>query len=171
MPISVVGTSGMPSGSVLQVVQTNFNGTTSITGTTFQEITDLAVTITPTSANSKILWSCSIAQGESTDSFPAYKLLRDSTELNVATAIGSGQSCTFAGVVTQANSRDQYLLSQLSYEYLDSPSTTSAITYKVQVRPFGTASGRTVYINRSETIGDANQLTATSIVTAMEIAG
>ena len=156
-------------GHVVQVVQTNYTGTSSFSGTSFTEITGLAVTITPKFASSKILWSCSISQGETSDTFPAYRLLRDSTALNVASAISPGTGCTFAGVRTQANSRDQYLISQLGYQYLDSPNTTSAITYKVQVRPMGTTS-KTVYINRSETIGDSNQLTATSTVTVMEIA-
>lgn len=163
------GNTLMP-GHVVQVLQTNYTGTTSISGTTFQEITDLAITITPKFANSKILWSCSIAQGESSDCFPAYKLLRDSTALNVAASIGPGQAATFAGTRTQASTRDQYLLSQLSYQYLDSPATTSAITYKVQARPMGATSGRTIYINRSQTISDPNQYTATSTVTVMEIA-
>ena len=156
---------------VVQVVQTNFNtSTTSVTGTSFAEITGLNVSITPKFATSKILWQCSIAQGENQDCFPAYKLLRDSTALNVPSVVGSGQAATFAGVHTGNDARDQYLFSQVCYQFLDSPNTTSQITYKVQVRPFGVTSGRTVFINRSQTIGDANQFTATSTVTVMEIA-
>ena len=164
-----LGSRVMAAGHVVQVLQTNYTGTTSVTGTSFTELTDLAITITPTSSSSKILWSCSIAQGEGSDAFPAYRLLRDTTVLNLPSTIGSGTAVTFAGVRTQASSRDQYLISQLSYQYLDSPNTTSAVTYKVQVRPMSTDS-RTFYLNRSQTIGDANQLTATSTITVMEIA-
>ena len=170
LTIDSSGNVNMP-GSVIQVVQTNFTAsTTSVTGTTFTEITGLNVSITPKFATSKILWQCSIAQGENQDCFPAYKLFRDSTALNVPSAVGSGQAATFAGVRTGNDARDIYLFSQLSYQFLDSPNTTSQITYKVQVRPMGVASGRTVYINRSNTIGDANQFTATSTTTVMEIA-
>lgn len=175
MALSKIDTAGLVAnlgipGHVVQVLQTNATGTSSFTGTSFSEITDLAITITPKFASSKILWSCSIAQGESSDTFAAYKLLRDSTALNVPASISPGQAATFGGTRTQASTRDQYLLSQLSYQYLDSPATTSAITYKVQVRPMGATSGRTVYINRSEAMSDPNQYTATSTVTVMEIA-
>ena len=96
--------------------------------------------------------------------------MRDSTALNVPSAVGVGQAATFAGVHTGNDSRDQYLFHQVNYQFLDSPNTTSQITYKVQVRPMGVTSGRTVFINRSQTIGDGNQFTATSTATVMEIA-
>jgi len=169
---TTTGTVAMPAGAVLQVVQTNFTAsTTSISGTSFTEITGLNVSITPKFSSSKILWQCSIAQGENEDTFPAYKLFRDSTALNVPSAVSPGGAATFAGVHTGNDSRDQYLLHQVNYQFLDSPNTTSQITYKVQVRPFSVSSGHTVYINRSQTIGDGNQFTSTSTVTVMEIAG
>jgi len=63
----------------------------------------------------------------------------------------------------------QYRLEQVSLMFLDSPSTTSATTYKVQIINVG---GRTNYINRNHHNGDtaATPRTASSI-TLMEIAG
>ena len=168
---TTAGTVAMPAGAVLQVVQTNFTAsTTSVSGTVYTEITGLNVSITPKFSTSKILWQCSIAQGENQDAFPGYRLFRDSTVLNLPSAVGSGTATTFAGVHTGNDARDQYLLHQVNYQFLDSPNTTSQITYKVQVRPMGTVS-RVVYINRSQTVGDANQFTSTSTATVMEIAG
>ena len=69
-----------------------------------------------------------------------------------------------------SSSNAQYQLDSLGYNYLDSPATTSATTYKVQVSPMRTTN-RVFYLNRQYTIGDANQMVATSTITLMEIAG
>ena len=51
----------------------------------------------------------------------------------------------------------------------DSPSTTSATTYKVQISPMRTSS-KTATVNRAHTRGDDNQLNTASTITLMEIA-
>ena len=57
----------------------------------------------------------------------------------------------------------------VTQEFLDSPSTTSATTYKVQIINVG---GRTNYINRNHHNGDTNATPRTaSSITLMEIAG
>lgn len=56
----------------------------------------------------------------------------------------------------------------LSAEYLDSPSTTSATTYKIQYR----VAGGTSYLNRAVADTDASYAPRTvSTITVMEIAG
>ncbi len=165
-----VNTALAGSGGVLQVVQTVKSDTFSTSGTSFVEITGLTVSITPTSASSKILVSVTLLGGEISDTFPAMRLLRNGTAVVLGTSIPPGQQATFGYVNTGADARDQYLLTTAAYEYLDSPATTSAVTYSIQVRPMGSVS-RTFYLNRPQTIGDVNQFTATSTITAMEIAG
>ena len=56
-------------------------------------------------------------------------------------------------------------------DFLDSPNTTSATTYKVTARGWNTQAGN-FYINRSEQDSDtANFVRGISTITAMEIAG
>jgi hypothetical protein len=108
----------LPTGSVLQVVTgTTTTTMTSASGT--QVDTGLTVTITPTSATSKILvlTSCRIFAQPGT---PATVILvRNSTSLQQRARYGLTDA---AG----AGSGDQF-----STAYLDSPATTSATTYKV----------------------------------------
>jgi len=55
------------------------------------------------------------------------------------------------------------------YQILDSPATTSAVTYKLQVSSWA---GRNFYINRSEQdSGAAWTHGASSSMTAMEVSG
>lgn len=158
-------------GTVLQVVQTVKRDTWSYTATnSWGYISGLSATITPKSTNSKILITVSIHQGESSDAFPFYMLTRDQADIDISDYVSPGRRSMFTGVRTQASPRDQYLFSPVNFTYLDSPSSTSALTYEVKVNPMATTS-RTVYINRSQTIGDANQGTAISTYTLMEIAG
>ena len=159
----------VPAGSVIQVVQTNFTAATSFSGTTFQTITGLTTAITPISTSSKILIMVNISQGETQDTFPAYLIKRNGTTVSIADD-GTQTECTFAGVNTGANTRDQYLISPINFQFLDSPNTASAISYTIEVSPMRNVS-RVVFINRSESLGDANQLRATSTLILMEIAG
>ena len=53
---------------------------------------------------------------------------------------------------------------------LDSPNTTSATTYKVQISPKRTGT-ETATVNRSNNLGDDNQYRTASTITLMEIAG
>ena len=63
----------------------------------------------------------------------------------------------------------QYYLQQVSLNYLDSPSTTSATTYKVQISPMRTST-KIATVNRAYSRGDDNQLNTASTITLMEIA-
>ena len=111
----------------------------------------------------------SLAQGEGGDAFPLYKLNRNGTTVVLGDAISPGTQSTFSFVNTGADARDQYLCTQVNYTYLDSPATTSTLTYQISVSPMRTQA-RLYFLNRPQTIGDANQNTSTSTITAMEIA-
>lgn len=156
-------------GHVIQVIQTVLTGTSTISGTTFVDVPDYSVIITPKLSSSKIMVEVCLHVGEGQDAFPIFKMYRSGTELQSATAISPGQSGMFGKTTTGADARDQYLLEPVNFKYLDSPNTTSAITYTLKCRPMGVSS-RTVYFNRSQTIGDANQYNVISTFTATEIA-
>ena len=67
---------------------------------------------------------------------------------------------------------EAYSMHNNAFNYLDSPSTTSATTYKVQM--ITETSGHTAYVNRTGSDLDENQpysVRTSSTITAIEIAG
>ena len=145
----------IPTGKVLQVVQANKSDMASSTSQTFADISGLSVNITPSSSSNKIL--ISFFANVSTNNHDAHiQLLRDSTAI-----VGTGASTTNATVNARTYQGD--IINTMGTMYLDSPSTTSAITYKLQWR---LNVAQTVYLNRR--MGDTAYSTISNI-TAMEI--
>jgi hypothetical protein len=94
-------------------------------------------------------------------------ILRDSTELNIADAAGSRMRAA-SNIQYQYSS---YITDSFPMTYLDSPSSTSAITYKVAYKSRGYL-GQSIYINRGSTDTDAAYYgRSSSTITVMEIAG
>jgi hypothetical protein len=103
---------------------------------TFVDVTGLSVTITPSSDTSKILvlYSVNIGTGATDDAFTVIQLVRDATVVNAGldgTALFWGHN---RSAITAAGN------------FVDSPATASAVTYKVQVKKVGTT---TAYVNRN----------------------
>jgi hypothetical protein len=157
-------------GNVLQIVQSVKSDTFSTTSASFVEITGYNVTITPASSSNKVMVDVCLHVGESQDAFPVFRMYRNGVELQIASVISPGTSGMFGKTTTQNSARDQYLLEPVNFKFIDSPNTTGAVTYTFRVRPMG-ASSRIVFVNRSQTIGDSNQYTVISTLTATEIAG
>jgi hypothetical protein len=163
-----IASSAMPAGSVLQVVSTTKTDTFSHNTQTFTDVTGLSATITPSSTSSKILVLGSVSLGASTD-FGYIRLMRDSTPINIGDAASNRVQTT--GAMFYPNGSPIYGNSPIPLDFLDSPSTTSAVTYKIQIRTgAGTSS---VYINR--TGSDRNTVNyewrTPSNIIIMEIAG
>jgi len=160
----------LPAGSVLQVVQGLKTDSTSFT-TTANTYTDVpgqggsgvwSVSITPSSASNKILIHVMCAV--SCNFYGATnRLMRDSTAIAVGDVVANTHQATTASSwnTTAEVTRPVHI------SYLDSPSTTSATTYKMQVR--GAA---ITYFNRpaNQSTSVDNGNTVASIV-AMEIKG
>jgi hypothetical protein len=153
-------------GKVLQVVSTFVPTTQLITGSSYVAVNDLIANITPSSASSKILVTVHVHYSGSTNSYPSFRLIRNGTWIAQPNA-GSGGETTFGHSVNFNSS--EYRVFSAHYTYLDSPNTTSQVSYSIQARPMATSS-QSIYINRALNIGDDNQLRATSTITAMEIA-
>ena len=164
----IVPRDGLPSGSsggIIQVRSTTKTDTFVTTSTSFVDITGLSVTITPTRADSKILVTYHTNAAMEDDGYRAgLRLMRDSTAIFVGDANGS--RIQLSNHLVEATGTQQ----QFSYsgQTLDSPSSTSAVTYKLQA--ISLDSGRQININRS--YGDNNDAlngrTASSI-TVMEV--
>ena len=159
-----VPASAMPAGSVLQVLQTVKTDTFSTASASFVDLTGLSVSITPTSTASKILIMFSLPASSSSSSAWYCNLVRDGTNIVVGDAAGSRVQTTVSSYISPTAQSFS-----MAFQYLDAPSTTSAITYKLQLKA---QSGFTAYVNRAATDTDNNlyQRTASSI-TVMEIAG
>ena len=154
-------------GTVLQVVSTSKTDTFSLsTGSTYTDITGLSVSITPSSASNKILVMYNVSVGSNgTSGFAYTKLLRGSTSIFVGDTAGSRISASNGGTSISSN-----VTSKHSIQFLDSPATTSATTYKIQAyAQVGTAQ---IYVNRSYTDTDnTGSSREASSITVMEIAG
>ena len=118
-------------GKVLQVVSTVKTDTFSSTSTSFTDVTGMSVAITPSASNSKVLIIATLNVGNDTDDrWSAYRLLRGSTGISIGDDDGSKTRAS-AGSVRQTATGSQNLVSNMSISFLDSPSTTSATTYKL----------------------------------------
>ena len=159
---------GITTGKVLQTLQTFTNTVQTISGTSFTDITNMSKAITPAATTSKVLITVCVNYSTSTDGFPAFKLLRDSTWIGESTSIDPGQETTFMAAVPGGGAGIPTQMGLATYVYLDSPSTTSEVTYKLQVSPMRTTS-RTVEINQAITQNDNNQCSGTSTITVQEI--
>jgi hypothetical protein len=116
-------------GSILQVVQTIKTDTFySATAETWIDVTGMSATITPTSSSSKILVSVNLGKvcGLNNNTF---RVLRNGTLANAGDVAGSRQQAHFGD---SNQSRDGNHTGSLAYTYLDSPATTSAVTYRLQ---------------------------------------
>jgi hypothetical protein len=146
------------------VVQTVKSDTFTTTSTSFVDITSFSVSITPTSASSKVLVLVDLAaQGVQASRSLQAKLLRGSTDIYVGDTAGSR---TRAALMSESNSASTV---RNIINFLDSPATTSSTTYKVQIRT--NTAGQLVYVNRTVTDTDSDVFVrVASSITAIEVA-
>ena len=144
------GASSFTKGKVLQTVSANKTDAFSTTSTSFVDVTGLSVSITPASSSNKIYIVATVYMS-SEDPPNHLTLLRDSSRIQsfqdyadyaTSGAFGSSMSCS----------------------YLDSPSTTSATTYKLQIL---SNSGNNAKVNQRWDSGSAD--IGDSTITVMEI--
>jgi len=123
--------------------------------TSYTDLTGLSVSITPTSASNKVLVVVNMQVGRDTaGQFALLNLLRGASNIAQSTGGSTSNQTAFAELNVAAG---------MPIVFLDSPATTSATTYKVQVA--STGGGNTVYINRNETATRG----ASSSITVMEV--
>ena len=124
--VAVTGLSkaSLPTGSVLQVVNTS-NTTTYTTSTNAYISLGLSLSITPTSATSKILVLCSIASTgkETGNTYAAFRLDKNGSSLQTNIGLYGGRTASTALNYSAGT----------SFHYLDSPATTSSTTYEIKM--------------------------------------
>ena len=125
-----ITSSTLPAGSVLQVKQSIRNEVATKTGSGFDAIPGLSVSITPSSASNKILVHVELGTVETTGNQYGHfiRLYKGGSHLTGASAINVGsRNAVFAGGRTTNNNHSQ----GYSGSYLDTAGSTSAITYAV----------------------------------------
>ena len=126
-------------GKVLQVVQATYSTATTIASQTYTD-TGLSVSITPSSASSKVLLLVSQMiywYREADEAGSAIRLMRNSTAILDNFGVRGN---FFHRFLTNGTEELVEHATQGGLVYLDSPATTSAITYKTQGRAKNTAS-------------------------------
>ena len=165
-----VAAANAPLGSVIQVVSVTKTDTGSFASAdtnNYADIPGMSVTITPTSATSKVLVMYTVAVSQSTSATIHVRLLRGATSIGQGAASGNrlGDSLVWRVNSTQY----EHDIAPLSSSFLDSPNTTSATTYKL-VGTLGSSYNGTFYINRTSTDVNSDFAGRTaSTITVMEI--
>ena len=153
---TVLTTTSPKAGNIIQVVSVTKNDAASISSNaSFVDIPGFTATITPSSASNKILVLMTFFTDGSTNAFT--RLMRGSTAISIGTG-ASGNQLNVSSNTSRAKF-DSNECMPASISILDSPSTTSATTYKLQGYTY--TSG-TFYFNRSENMGNNNYSVFTS---------
>ena len=158
------------SGSAIQTKSTTKTDTFSTTSTSFTDVTGFSVNITPKFSSSKILITGLVTFGGSDGETYGYTF-------NLSQVIGGSE--TDICIHDSASNRTRATLGTQgfnngdatnghSFNFLDSPSTTSQVTYKIRARA---ENPKTLYVNRgAEADGDAAITSRfVSTITVMEV--
>jgi len=149
-------------GQVLQAVKLDTQATTA--NNSWSDVSGLSIAITPAATSSKILVLFNVNISPNTDNHAGIKVVRASTSIFIGNS-GSGTRDCFSAIRNDAHA--QYGLTNMAGQFLDSPSSTSAVTYKIQGN--GNAD---YYINRP--LSDSGTTTiqrprGASSITVMEV--
>jgi hypothetical protein len=142
----------MPTGSVLQVVSNTYSTATSTTSASFVT-TNLAGSITPKFTTSKILVfiTCNFQIGGTADNGAGILVSRNGTNIWI------GNNASFYIYASTGGSLQSGFIATINY--LDSPASTSSLTYTLQMQ------------SRNSITTIAQYANTPSIITLMEIAG
>ena len=151
-------TTNPKTGNIIQVVHSSYNTATTVTATTYAD-SGLTATITPSSASNKILvmYSQGFRMNRSGDTATSAAIQLYRTVSSTTTAITD--NANYMLYAEFGDTTSQYVYDVLTQHLLDSPNTTSAVTYKTMQKAY-TASTSII-----------TQYNAKSFMTLMEVAG
>jgi len=158
-------------GTIIQVIQGVYTGAdnnNTASGAWWDLSSHFSAAITPTATSSKILvrGMVHLAVASPTQSVTAKIMRGGSDTAAIGDAAGSRTRGTTAHYIDNTTS-----VTPLYPEYLDSPSSTSSLTYSLHVK-HGSASTRQLYLNRTESSTDDQEfMRVISTITLMEVAG
>ena len=154
MALTTVGSAALPVGSVIQTKSASVTAAASITSNQTNTFVDLGLSlaITPTSSSSKILVVISAVVGNNVGT-ANFRLVRGSTVINIGDAAGNRLQTSVS--IRDTSTPYALLMQEISINFLDSPSTTSATTYKLQCTNGATYNG-IIYLNRTHNDDNAD---------------
>ena len=155
-------TTNPKTGNILQVVHTKKTDALTTTSQTYVDL--MTATITPSSSSNKVLIRYGINGGTNGDINHVYvSIFRDSTDIGQADAASNRSRAS--NVINTALQQHQFF----GNEVLDTPSSTSAIVYRIKIR---TSNTNGLFVNRSARDTDlvAYDGRSTSFVTLIEVA-
>ena len=173
----IVPRDGLPSGSaggIIQVRSTTLTTNVNVTiasgaNTTFYDVSGLSVSITPTRSDSKVLVMVQMNIGtDQATQRVGVRLRRDSTTIGASTETGNSNN---VGSITSLEHHRVYQSQSVNFHFLDSPSTTSSVTYKPQVAQENSGGSSMVYINRVDGNNNNSYYNGSSTITVMEVSG
>lgn len=134
-------------GKILQVVSATNSTEQSTTSTSYVDITSVTLNITPSSTSNKILviYNDNVRLDKSgsvpATGFAQWQIVRDSTAI-----------CVREFIQRDGHNNDHYNVLPMTITHLDSPSSTSSVTYKAQMKNGDSTSCKSQYNNYAASI-------------------
>jgi len=145
-------------GHVIQTINGTSTAEATTTSNSYQD-TPLFASITPKFSTSKILINTTFMSGNPTSNYNIYyALFRDST--NLAADAAGGMHINI-GITGNSNQATYHMGGRCAITHLDSPNSTSSITYRVKFANI--TNGQSCYFNRNAN-GDAATRTFCTII-------
>tara|TARA_B100001989_G_scaffold135123_1_gene95698 strand:+ start:157 stop:702 length:546 start_codon:yes stop_codon:yes gene_type:complete len=147
VPVDGVPTGG--GGGIIQIQQTLKTDSFNTSSQNLVDITGMSVSITPKFSTSKILVQVHLNFSGDNNMYGHLRLVRNPGDqtLGASTSVTGNQRAGTFGVNTPLNGNGEYKMYSAAFQILDSPATTSALTYKLQVASTNTG-GNYFYLNR-----------------------
>lgn len=151
---------GVAKQTVIQAVESVYTGQATYSGMSTWTNGPLAATITPSSTSSRIVILSYIVWDINGETTCLFRFTRNGATFSLG---ADGYASQFG----EGNNGNTSWATQTSQMMVDSPGTTSAVTYQLQMYPYD--SGRTVYYNRSVSGGGVDNAFRTSRIVLLEM--
>ena len=147
--VPVAGLSGGASGGIIQTIQTvktdHFSQSSISTGVYTNDV--MTLSITPASTSNKVLITANLQVASSlTQPTIGAVIVRDSTIVDGYRGPAAGSRARMGSTIAAPHQSNTM---NLLVNYLDAPSTTSAITYRIRLVSLYGESSSTIYLNNS----------------------
>ena len=160
---SIVPVLGVPTGGgggIIQVKSAHTSSKTTTKLTTYQDITGLSLTITPTSSSNKVLIIVNLTFSHTTTSDAGLFSLARIVD---GTTFRPSDHPTVAMTNQLHNGAEVSGLFSHSAHFLDSPNTTDEINYKYQVKHYSSSFGNVIIGGRTSDMPQTMNLTALEV--------
>ena len=172
---SIIPVGGVPTGGgggvtqIKQTVKTDTFSQTTVSVNTFSNDTGINVTITPSSTSSKIRLTGFVNMSMSDDNAGyGIALYKGGSILSTATGDAASSRVRVTAMTMGATFGGECRC--IPFEFMDSPATTSAVTYGIRIGCFSGSSTSHLYVNRTASDDDnAYRTRSISVITAMEV--